>query len=182
MRPATGFPHICIQCGRPPFSGLSALFLLLALLLLGGCGYTLASEEPSVIGNGEKTVKIKRVENPTLFPWLSHLMRTSLHDEVNYRKLGRWIDSGEADYELDVEVTRFEINDYGYSREGASVMYSAAMVMVLTVYDGSTNRQVWSSGGVGLSRVYDTDNAQTATRELSRELIRRCLDRMRNVF
>ncbi len=170
-----------MRTGNIRLAGIT-LFWFLALLLAAGCGYTLASEEPSVIGNGEKTVKIKRVETPTLFPWLSHLMRTSVHDEVNYRRLGRWVESGEADYELDVEVIRFAISDYGYSREGSSVMYSASMVMILNVYDGSTNESIWSSGAVALARVYDTDNAQTATRELSRELIRRCMDRMRNEF
>lgn len=162
---------------------LLCLFLLLfSLLAAGGCGYTLASEEPSVLGSGNRTIKIKRVENPTLFPWLSHLMRTNLHDELNYRKLGSLVEADKADYEFDIEVLRFEIADYGYSREGSSLMYSASMTMLLNIYDGSTNQQIWSSGAVALSRVYDTDNAQIATRELSRELIRRCLDRVRNVF
>lgn len=159
---------------------LAALALL--CLLQAGCGYKLASDEPSVLGSGEKTVKIKRVENPTLYPWLSPQIRTIVHDEVNYRKLGRWVDSGEADYELDVEVTRFRVSDHGYSREGTSVMYSASMTMIISVYDGSTNKLVWSSGRIDLSRVYDTDSAQAAALELSRELVRRGMDRMRFAF
>ena len=156
--------------------------LALLCLLQAGCGYKLASDEPSVLGSGEKTVKIKRVENPTLYPWLSPQIRTIVHDEVNYRKLGRWVDSGEADYELDVEVTRFRVSDHGYSREGTSVMYSASMTMIISVYDGSTNKLVWSSGRIDLSRVYDTDSAQAAALELSRELVRRGMDRMRFAF
>ena len=156
--------------------------LALLCLLQAGCGYKLASDEPSVLGSGEKTVKIKRVENPTLYPWLSPQIRTIVHDEVNYRKLGRWVDSGEADYELDVEVTRFRVSDHGYSREGTSVMYSASMTMIISVYDGSTNKLVWSSGRIDLSRVYDTDGAQAAAQELSRELVRRGMDRMRFAF
>ena len=156
--------------------------LALLCLLQAGCGYKLASDEPSVLGSGEKTVKIKRVENPTLYPWLSPQIRTIVHDEVNYRKLGRWVDSGEADYELDVEVTRFRVSDHGYSREGTSVMYSASMTMIISVYDGSTNKLVWSSGKIELGRVYDTDGAQAAAQELSRELVRRGMDRMRFAF
>ena len=156
--------------------------LALLCLLQAGCGYKLASDEPSVLGSGEKTVKIKRVENPTLYPWLSPQIRTIVHDEVNYRKLGRWVDSGEADYELDVEVIRFRVSDHGYSREGTSVMYSASMTMIISVYDGSTNKLVWSSGRIDLSRVYDTDSAQAAALELSRELVRRGMDRMRFAF
>ena len=156
--------------------------LALLCLLQAGCGYKLASDEPSVLGSGEKTVKIKRVENPTLYPWLSPQIRTIVHDEVNYRKLGRWVDSGEADYELDVEVTRFRVSDHGYSREGTSVMYSASMTMIISVYDGSTNKLVWNSGRIDLSRVYDTDGAQAAAQELSRELVRRGMDRMRFAF
>ena len=156
--------------------------LALLCLLQAGCGYKLASDEPSVLGSGEKTVKIKRVENPTLYPWLSPQIRTIVHDEVNYRKLGRWVDSGEADYELDVEVTRFRVSDHGYSREGTSVMYSASMTMIISVYDGSTNKLIWNSGRIDLSRVYDTDGAQAAAQELSRELVRRGMDRMRFAF
>lgn len=156
--------------------------LALLCLLQAGCGYKLASDEPSVLGSGEKTVKIKRVENPTLYPWLSPQIRTIVHDEVNYRKLGRWVDSGEADYELDVEVTRFRVSDHGYSREGTSVMYSASMTMIISVYDGSTNKLIWSSGKIELSRVYDTDSAQAAAQELSRELVRRGMDRMMFAF
>ena len=156
--------------------------LALLCLLQAGCGYKLASDEPSVLGSGEKTVKINRVENPTLYPWLSPQIRTIVHDEVNYRKLGRWVDSGEADYELDVEVTRFRVSDHGYSREGTSVMYSASMTMIISVYDGSTNKLIWNSGRIDLSRVYDTDGAQAAAQELSRELVRRGMDRMRFAF
>ena len=61
-------------------------------------------------------------------------------------------------------------------------MYSASMTMQMSLYDGSTNKKVWNSGDISYSRVYDTDNAQAATDELSRELIFRCLDRMRFVF
>lgn len=164
------------------YARLAALSIAAMLLVVAGCGYKLAGDEPSVLGSGNKTVKVKRIENPTLYPWLSHLMRTILHDEVNYRKLGKWVDSGEADYGLEIIVSRFSISDHGYSREGTSVMYSAYMVMELKVYDGSTNKLVWDSGQVSLSRVYDTDNAQAATRELSGELIRRCMDSMRFVF
>lgn len=158
------------------------LLALACLLIASGCGYKLASEEPSVLGNGEKTLKVKRVENPTLYPWLSYQMRTVLHDEVNYRQLAKWVDSGEADYEIEIVVKRFNLQDHGYTSSGNSVMYSASMTMYMALYDGSTNKQVWSSGDIRYSRVYDTDNAQAATDELSRELIFRCLDRMRFVF
>ncbi len=156
--------------------------VMVCLLLASGCGYKLASEEPSVLGNGEKSLKVKRVENPTLYPWLSYQMRTVLHDEVNYRQLAKWVDSGEADYEIEVVVKRFRIEDHGYSSTGSSVMYSASMTMQMSLYDGSTNKQVWNSGNISYSRVDDTDNPQAATQELSRELIYRCLDRMRFVF
>ena len=155
---------------------------VLACLFLASCGYKLASEEPSVLGNGEKTLKVKRIENPTLYPWLSYQMRTVLHDEINYRQLAKWVDSGEADYEIEIVVKRFNLQDHGYVSTGSSVMYSASMTMQMRLYDGSTNKQVWNSGDISYSRVYDTDNAQAATEELSRELIFRCLDRMRFVF
>ena len=159
-----------------------SLLLFVFLFLLSGCGYNVASEEPSVLGSGEKTLKVKRIENPTLYSWLSYQMRTILHDEINYRQMAKWVDSGESDYEIEIVVTRFHLDDHGYTSSGSSVMFSASMTMQMRLYDASTNREVWNSGNVSYSRVYDTDNAQAATEELSRELILRCLDRMRFVF
>lgn len=161
---------------------LGLLFALMLGLLGSGCGYTLASEEPSVLGKGSSTLKIKRVNNPTLYVWLSHQIRTIVHDEVQYRQLGKWEESGKADYELEINILQFGIQDYGYSREGESVMFSATMQMEINVYDGSSNQLKWQSGVVSLSRVYDTDNSREASQELATELVRRCIDRMRFVF
>ena len=169
------------RCQTSP--GLLGLLFVLMLSLLGSsCGYKLASEEPSVLGKGNSTLKIKRINNPTLYVWLSHQMRTIVHDEVQFRQLGKWVDSGKADYELEVNILQFGVQDCGYSREGESVMFSANMQMEINVYDGSSNQLKWQSGVVSLSRVYDTDNSREASQELATELIRRCLDRMRFVF
>ncbi|MDR2799799.1 MAG: hypothetical protein LBB52_00850, partial [Desulfovibrio sp.] len=84
---------------------LPALGLCLALALFcAGCGYTLASDSPSVLGAGTKTLKVKGVDYPTLQPWLPNSIRSVLRDEVGARYLAQWVDSGPADFEIQINV------------------------------------------------------------------------------
>ena len=45
-----------------------ALFIcLMVASILSGCGYSLSGLQPSILGNGDKTIKFKGVDNPTLY-------------------------------------------------------------------------------------------------------------------
>ena len=54
---------------------------LLVCLMLTGCGYVWRGQEGSlsensVLGNGSKTLKIKSVEQTSLYPWLTYQVRS----------------------------------------------------------------------------------------------------------
>ncbi len=167
---------------------------LAALGLASGCGYQLASREPSVLTRasgvevepnstiGLPTMKIKGVDNPTLYISLEHQLRAALRDAIANRKIAQWKDSGVADYEVQINIIRYKMDGWGYSREGISVMYSASITMELIVYGGDTNTEVWRSGRIGLSRTYDTDSEMDAAYALALEVTERLVDRMRSVF
>ena len=176
---------------------LSSIFLLICLsvlLLQAGCGYQLAAREPSVLTRHSNSttdpadestlpsMKIKGISNPTLYISLEHQLRGAFRDAIANRKIARWQDSGLADYELQINIIKYSMEGWGYSESGDSVMYRAYATMEAIVYSGETNREVWRSGQISLSRTYDTDSEADAAYALSLELVERVVDRMRSVF
>lgn len=160
--------------------------VLFGILALAGCGYGLGAEGPSVLdtpaGGGLPTLKIKSVENPTLYPWLSYILRTELRDEIAARDLARWVDSGKADYELAIKVERFTIRSWLTNADDATMLYSAEISMYGTVYRGDSNEEVWRSGTIGYSQNYDSVQERTIAADLTRELARRFASAMRQKF
>ena len=72
---------------------------LLVCLMLTGCGYVWRGQEGSlsensVLGNGSKTLKIKSVEQTSLYPWLTYQVRSLVRDDINARNLAKWVDDG----------------------------------------------------------------------------------------
>ena len=163
-------------------------YLLLPLclaLFLGGCGYGLGSDADTVLKPIEPgvlpTVKIKSVENPTLYPWLSYVIRSEIRDELAARKIARWVDSGKADYELALKVTQFTFRTWITNAQDATMLYDANLTMEAILYQGSSNKQVWSSLS-SYNQTYDTVQERTAASDLVRELVRRTVLAMRQSF
>ena len=74
---------------------------LLVCLMLTGCGYVWRGQEGSlsensVLGNGSKTLKIKSVEQTSLYPWLTYQVRSLVRDDIHARNLAKWVDDGQA--------------------------------------------------------------------------------------
>lgn len=167
--------------------GPVSLFALLALfvLLLSGCGYKMAADMPSVLGDGTKTLKIKGVDYPTMTPWLPYELRSKLRDEINARYIARWVDSGPADYEMQINVIRFTNREWMRSDQDQSILMSMDLVIEAIVYEGSTNKEVWRSGKISYNDTLDTkdtDNERTAADELITQTVRILADRLRRTF
>ena len=162
---------------------LSVVTLLAALSTLSGCaGYNLTSEETGIFGDGHKTLKVKSVDNPTMYPWLPYMLRSALRDEVAARSLAVWKDDGRADYEIKIRVHYFRLRGDVRDSDDRTQLYTASMAAEATVYDGATNAVVWSSGLVGYYDSYDTYNERDAAEKVGIELVRRLVDRMRQRF
>lgn len=164
---------------------LPALLLCALLLCLGltGCGYHLAADSPSVVGDGTRTLKIKGVDYPTLQPWLPYSIRSVLRDEVGARHLAQWVDSGPADYEIQINVKSYTTREWMRDEvDTVTRLYSASMSLEAIIYDGSTNEEIWNSGQVSYSDRLQNPNEQLAAGELITQIVRQLADKMRDVF
>lgn len=162
------------------------LCALLACPMLAGCGYVWRGQEgslseSSVLGAGNKTLKIKSVDQSTLYPWLTYQIRSLVRDDINARNLAKWVDDGPADYTLTVRVPSFQIRSYGQYRS-ATELYTATINMEFIVYDGKTNTEVWRSGSIYYSENYENSNEESAIRSILELAVRRCMDALQQRF
>lgn len=155
---------------------------LLLLLLLPGCGYRLAADSPSVIGDGTRTLKVKGVDFPTLHPWLPYSIRSRLRDEIGARRLARWVDSGSADYEIQINVLYFRSNEYIRTEQDTTAMYDTSMAIQAIVYDGSTNKEIWRSKTLSYSEFEEYADEKIASADILTQIIRELADDMRKTF
>ena len=171
---------------RQAVTGRTAAFLFLVFLcgvILDGCaGYRLASETPSVLGDGGKTLKVKGVDYPTLQPWLPFAIRSRLRDEVNSRYLAKWVDSGSADYEIQINVISFTTRQWMRSELDTTVLYDSTMIIEAIIYEGSTNKEVWRSGKISYADRAEKADEKSMSGDLITQVMRMLADRMRNTF
>lgn len=181
-----GAPQTC--SGRP--TGWAAL--LIGLLLFGlccaltACGYTWRGQqgsrsEQSLLGDGSKTLKIKSVEQTTLYTWLPYRIRSQLRDDVTQRGLARWVDSGPADYTLTVKISSFQLRSYGQYKDH-NLLFTATIHAEFLLYNGSSNTLAWQSGVMSYSENYESANEEEAVREVVKMVVRRGMDRLQQRF
>ena len=163
-----------------------AALIIVAAFCLSACGYGFGADSESVLvpvtEGAIPTLKIKSVDNPTLYPWITHIIRTEVRDEIAARKLARWVDTGKADYELAIKVDSFTFRSWLTDRDDVTTLYSASMTFEGIVYKTDTNEEVWRSGGIAYSQNYEQVQERVAAGELTRELARRLASRMQNAF
>ena len=161
---------------------LLAFVLFLGALLDGCAGYKLATETPSVVGDGSKTLKVKGVDYPTLQPWLPFAIRSRLRDEVNARYLAKWVDSGSADYAIQINVVSYTTRQWMRTELDTTLLYDSTMIIEAIVYDGSTNKEVWRSGKLSYADRLESSDQKGVAEDIITQLIRILADRMRNTF
>lgn len=164
----------------------SLVLVLLTCLMLAGCGYVWRGQEGSrsensILGAGNKTLKIKSVEQTTLYPWLPYMIRSQVRDEINARALAKWVDSGASDYTLTVRIPSFQIRSSGEYRN-QNLLFTATITMEFLVYDGKTNTEVWRSGIITYDENYENANEETAIKEIIQMALRRCMDSLQQRF
>ncbi len=162
--------------------GLIAVLLFAACLFSGCAGYLPAADMPSVIGDGSKTLLIKEVDYPTLQPWLPYLIRNTLRDEVNARRLAQWVDSAPADYEISIKVNAYTTYEWMSDKIDRGILYDTTLTITAVVFEGNTNKEIWRSDPLSYSDRLELLNEQVAAEDLVKQLIRRLADAMRNTF
>lgn len=159
-----------------------ACLILFCLVLQSCAGYHLASSGTSVMGDGTKTLKVKGVENPTLYTWLPYAIRSRLRDEIGSRYLAKWVDSGSADYEVQINIISFTTREWIRTEVDTSQLYDTSMIIEAILYEGSTNREVWRSGHIGYSDRTEEADEKALSADIITQVMRILADKMRNTF
>ncbi len=163
------------------FSSLMCLALMLAVLSACG-GYQFAPDSPSIFGDGSKTIKVKGVDYPTLQPWLPHALRSSLRDELAARHMAVWVDSGPADYEIQIKVLSFTSREWFNADTNIPAIYDNRLTLEAIVYQGDTNRVVWRSGAISYSDHEENPSEYSGSGDIITQTMRLLIDKMRNAF
>lgn len=158
------------------------LLSVLAVVLCASCGYRLAADSPSVLGDGAKTLKVKGVDYPTLEPWLPYIIRANLRDEINARHLAKWVDSGPADYEIQIKVHSYTSREWMRSEVDTTLLFETSISLEAIIYQGDTNKEVWRSGLLVYNDRLEDPGEKPAAGELLTQLVRMLADKMRNTF
>ncbi|MDR2489014.1 MAG: LPS assembly lipoprotein LptE [Desulfovibrio sp.] len=168
---------------RCPASLMPLCFSFFFSVMLAACaGYQLGNEGSSVLGDGKKTLKIKGVDFPTLQPWLPYAIRSRLRDEVNARRLARWVDNGSADYEMQINVLFFTTRQWIRSELDTSLLYDSDLTIEAIIYDGSTNKEIWRSGKLSYAEQLEKSEDRAVAEDIITQTVRMLADRMRNTF
>ena len=170
------------------WKGLVAASLCCVGLFVGGCGYqsdgfsSTSSRAHSVLGSGNSTIKFDKVEQITLFPWVQYYTRGVVRDEVNLRRLARWVDDGNADYLLSVNMTGFKVRSSISNRMDNTLLSTTTVALEMIVRSGKTGEIVWKSGPVSYNDKFEVVDEDSAVREGIKEVVRRALDLMQQKF
>ena len=170
------------------WKGLVAASLCCVGLLVGGCGYQMdgfsssSSRAHSVLGRGNSTIKFDKVEQITLFPWVQYHIRGLVRDEVNLRRLARWVDDGNADYLLTVNMSGFKVRSSISNWYDNTLLSETTVSLEMIVRSGKTGAVVWRSGQIAYSDKFEVVDEDSAVREGLKEAVRRALDRMQQEF
>ncbi|MDR2605260.1 MAG: LPS assembly lipoprotein LptE [Desulfovibrio sp.] len=172
----------CFRKAAPRRTAALLLCCLLTAALCAGCGYTLATDSPSVLGDGNKTLKVKGVDFPTLHPWLPNTLRSILRDEIGARRLARWVDSGPADFTIQINVLSFTNREWISSELDTTQLFASSITLEAVVYSGAENREVWRSGKISYSEYEAQVDEKALSGSILKQIIRRLCDEMRNTF
>ena len=173
---------------RGTWKGLLTAAACCLSLLAGGCGYSLdgystsSSRAVSILGDGSSTLKIDKVEQVTMYPWVQYYLRGITRDEVNLRRLARWVDSGNADYLLTITMPGFRVRSAVSNYVDNTLLSDTVVQIELVVRSGKTGAVVWRSGVISYSDKFETVDESSAIRDGLKEALRRALDRMQQNF
>lgn len=173
---------------RVTWRWLAAATVFCLAFFVGGCGYNLdgyssgSSRAVSVLGDGNQTLKIDKVEQVTIYPWVQYYLRGITRDEVNLRRLARWVDSGNADYLLSIIMPGFRVRSFISNRVDNTLLSDTTVQLELIVRSGKSGAVVWRSGVVSYFDRFETVDEASAIRDGLKETLRRAFDRMQQKF
>lgn len=155
------------------------------LFLLYSCGYSVHGiqqvSQDSIFGSGNKTVAITKIEDPSLYPWITYYLTNQFHTEMNFRKLAKWEVSQKADYHIEILLHKFDNYASLTDAEDRTLLSSINIQMEVRVLDTHTNT-TWSSGTLSHSEYFQNLSEEEAIRETLNELVYIAFDHFENNF
>jgi len=152
---------------------------LLALLLLGGCGYSFGESGQSVLDEHHRTLAIETIDNPTTMSWLEPRLRKLLRDELTRRGTVVWTDrKADADSLLTFVIYRYS-RPTSVSGSSDETLQSVASIefegVIKSATDGS---ELWRSGRMNQDWPFFSGQESEADMEVTMLAVRRLADRM----
>ena len=162
-----------------------SLLLITLLFLLCSCGYTVKgihqSTRDSIFGNGNKTVAITKIEDPSLISWINYYLTNQFHTEMNFRKLAKWEVSDKADYHIEILLHKFDTYASLSDEEDRTLLNSITIHMEVRVLDTHSNT-TWSSGTLSHSEYFQNLSEEEAIRETLNELVYMAFNAFEDTF
>ncbi len=166
---------------------LKPLLLSILATALLGCGYTWRGQENSttthsVLGDGSKTLRIRSVEQTTLYAWIPYIIRSQLRDEIAVRGLAKWVDTAPSDFTISVKILGCSMRSDNDITSGMPRLVTTTISMVFSICNGHTNQEIWSSGTIEYADSFTVEDERTVIQSIVRECISRGVDRIQQQF
>lgn len=162
-----------------------SVLLISLLFLLCSCGYTVKGiqqrSRDSIFGNGNKTVAITKIEDPSLYPWITYYLTNQFHTEMNFRKFAKWEVSDKADYHIEILLHKFDTYASLTDEEDRTLLNSINIQMEVRVFDTHLNK-TWSSGKLSHNEYFQNLSEEESIRETLNELVYAAFNAFENTF
>ena len=137
--------------------------LLLLVVLLGGCGYTVHGTLPSHIN----TVAVPIFRNRTPEPAIESLITRAVVEAFSTNGRLKVVGSGQADAILDGEITNYNVSSIAFDRDANVRQYRLLVTVNLRMRDVRRNTVLFQQSGVSEQADFRVQNAvsQTISRE-----------------
>jgi hypothetical protein len=137
--------------------------LLLALLVLGGCGYTVHGTLPSHV----KTVAVPIFRNRTSEPAIEGFITRAVVEAFSTNGRLRVVNTAEADAILDGEIVGYTVTSIAFDKDANVRLYRLLVTLNLKMRDVRQNTTLFQQDGVREQADFRVQNAvsQTISRE-----------------
>lgn len=151
------------------------------LALLCSCGYSMNPESgPVVLNQDQRKVAIGTIDNPTQYTWLNAKIRSVLRDELTRRGWVTWVDKGEADALIDIEITHYHHDTDVTGDDEKTLRRAVTFTFEARILSALDNTTIWESKKISVNERYFSGEQEKAMADhRAAELgVRALVDRM----
>ncbi len=141
---------------------------LISLLFVLGCGYHLATSSPIILPGNITRIYLPPISNPTTYPSLSQLVKSTLIDEFSKRNSSlKWTDKTNAQGELDVEIVDYGSTTAVENANEQTLKLSVCLTIRASLYSNNSTL-LWDSGYVKNCEIIPSSDQEVSSATLQR--------------